>query len=483
MRRAWYAAACALPAAAALLAMKTAPKAGGESKEGGEAMAQASLVTTQVVKGKVLPVEATVHRLPTGLTVVLVPYDSPGLAAYYTAMRVGSRDEVEAGHSGFAHLFEHMMFRGTKAMPGGVYDDAVTAMGADSSAWTWNDQTVYFFVAPRDRLGKVIEMEAERFRNLSYGEQEFKTESGAVLGEYNKNFSDPVNKLEEVLWDTAFRKHTYKHTTMGFLADIKAMPGMYGYSLQFFERHYVPGKAIVFVVGDFDAAQVMAEVQKSYGGWTKPAWDTPAPVEPEQARELRAHVDWKNPVLPMLLMGWKVPAYSTAGRESAALALVAEMVFGETGPLYKKLVLDEQTAEKVDYWDWQQRDPGLFIVEARLKDEGFDRVVKLADEELAKIAAGGFDAGRLEAARSHALYSRLLGLETAKAAAQQLAFFATLDGDPMSFDAFLQRVGEVTAADAAAVAGKYLVPARRTVATLAAAGGGAGKKGKEGKGK
>jgi zinc protease len=395
-----------------------------------------------------------------------VPYDSPGLAAYFTAMRVGSRDEVESGHTGFAHLFEHMMFRGTKNLPGAVYDNAVTAMGADSSAWTWNDQTVFFFVAPTDKLGKVIEMEAERFKNLYYEEREFKTESGAVLGEYNKNYSDPINKLEETLFDKAFKVHTYKHTTMGFVKDIKAMPTMYAYSLQFFKRHYVPGKAIIFVVGDFHGSDVLNMIVKNYGDWSGEPWPTKTPVEPPQTKEIRVHMDWKNPVLPQMLIGYKAPAYSTKTKDSASIVLAAELLFGKAGPLYKKLILDEQCMEKLESWDWLQRDPGLFVIEGVLKEEKFDYVISSIDEELGKLREGKIEEQRLEDARSHYKYNLLLSLDTARSVAQNLAFYATLDGDPMSLDKFLQRIDEVTAEDIARAAGTVLVPSRRAVATL-----------------
>ncbi len=437
-----------------------------EKKEGAKAMDATPEIKSALEKGKVLPLTADRVTMPSGLTVAFIPFDSPGLVAYYTAMRVGSRDEVEPGHSGFAHLFEHMMFRGTKNLPGSVYDNAVTAMGADSSAWTWNDQTVYFFIAPTDKLGKVIEMEAERFKNLYYSEADFKTESGAVLGEYNKNYSNPVNKLEEVLFDKAYRKHTYKHTTMGFIEDIKAMPTMYNYSLNFFKRHYVPGKAVILVVGDFEQDDVLGRIKEQYGDWSGEPFATKTPQEPPQTKEIRTHLPWKNPVLPQMLMGYKVPAYAATDRDVAAIFLAGEMLFGKAGPLFKKLVLDEQRAEKVEYWDWKLRDPGLFIIEMTLKEPDFDYAVKAVDDEIAVLAGGSFEKDRLEKARSNTKYSILLSLDTARSVAQHLAFYATLDGDPMSLDKFIQTLGEVTAEDITRVTAAYFTPQTRTIATL-----------------
>ncbi len=450
------------PATAGPDAGQPAAGAAGNSEE----QSMIEQTGAEVVKGKILPVDFDVRTLSTGLTVSLVPFDSPGLAAYFTAIRVGSRDEVEPGHSGFAHLFEHMMFRGTREMPGNVYDNKVQALGADSSAWTWTDQTVYFFIAPTPSLPEVIAMEAERFQNLYYEEPEFKTESGAVLGEYNKNFSDPLNQMEEDLMDLAFVRSTYKHTTMGFLPDIKAMPTMYDYSLMFFDRHYVPGKAVITVVGDFDEDAVMEAIRTRYAGWTKPGQDVSVPPEPEQKAEKRRHRDWKNPVLPQMLVGYKAPAYDNSSVDFAALTLIGEMIFGKTSPLYRKLVLDDQVAEDIEFWDWPHRDPCLWLFTVKFKKEAFDDVLADVDAALQDVIDGKTSGERLAAVKSHYRYAFVLAFETPRKVANQLSFYATLDGDPASAEKFLARVDEVTVDDLKRVAAQYLIASRRTVVTL-----------------
>ena len=174
-------------------------------------------------------------KLANGLQVMAIPFDSPGIVAYVTVVRTGSRNEVEPGHSGFAHFFEHMMFRGTKKHPAGEYNEALKAMGADSNAFTTDDRTFYHIVGPAAKLETMFDLEADRFQNLEYAEDAFRTEAGAVLGEYNKSASNPFQPLDERLRELAFKKHTYKHTTIGFLADIKDMPNQYEYSKSFFE--------------------------------------------------------------------------------------------------------------------------------------------------------------------------------------------------------------------------------------------------------
>src|SRR5258706_8798809 len=216
-----------------LLALAAAPQRSGPARTAPQAGAAA----------KAFPFPTEVHALPNGLRVVLIPYDSPGLAAYFTAMRVGSRNEPEKGRSGYAHFFEHMMFRGTKAHPAEDFNATVTRLGLDTNAFTDDDQTVYHLYGPSKALPTIIELESDRFAHLDYSEAQFKTEAGAILGEYAKSASDPDEKLEEKLRETAFTAHTYRHTTIGYLEDIHAMPNGFVYSHEFFRPYYTPDNA------------------------------------------------------------------------------------------------------------------------------------------------------------------------------------------------------------------------------------------------
>src|SRR5262245_26200812 len=176
------------------------------------------------------PYPMKTDRLPNGLTVVRVPFASNGMIAYYSAVRTGSRNEVEQGHTGFAHFFEHMMFKGTKKYPTGEREKMLGALGFDDNAYTSDDCTIYHSFGPSSGLEKLIEVESDRFANLDYTEQSFQTEAKAILGEYHKNASRPELKMEEALNAATFKKHTYGHTTLGYYDDIKAMPGKYEYS-------------------------------------------------------------------------------------------------------------------------------------------------------------------------------------------------------------------------------------------------------------
>ncbi|NMO18780.1 M16 family metallopeptidase, partial [Pyxidicoccus fallax] len=241
------------------------------------------------------PYTLKTDRLPNGLTVVRVPYPSQGIIAYLTVVRVGSRNEVEPGKTGFAHFFEHMMFKGTKKNPEGTRERVMGTFGFDDNAFTSDDVTVYYSYGPAAGLPQLIEIEADRFQNLEYAEPAFQTEALAVLGEYHKNAAAPFLKMEEELNAAAFTRHTYRHTTMGFYEDIKAMPQAYEYSKTFFERWYTPDNTMLFIVGDFDDEKVMQLVRQHYGPWNRKAATVNVPSEPAQSGPRNAHIDWPQP--------------------------------------------------------------------------------------------------------------------------------------------------------------------------------------------
>jgi zinc protease len=413
------------------------------------------------------PFPTTQLTLANGLRVFVVEYDSPGLVAYYSIVRVGSRNEVEPGKSGFAHFFEHMMFRGTATYPTDKYNATIKAMGADSNAFTSDDMTVYHILAGTAALPTIVAIEADRFQNLDYAEAEFQKEARAVLGEYNKGASDPMQPLTEALYDHAFTKHTYKHTTIGFLRDIEDMPNQFAYSRQFFDRYYRPDNVILLIVGDVTAARVMPLVEQHYGAWrTGPA--RPAiPVEPPQTRGMRATVPWKGPGMPMLLVGYHTPAFSPRDIDSAALEILAELVFAERSPLFRRLVLDEQKVEHLDGSCERHIDPSLFSVLARVKDgKDIPYVEAAIAAELARVAREGADDETIAQVVSHARYAFARALSTADHTALVGAEFLALTGELASIDEMFTQLAEVTAADIKRVAGRYFTPENRTVVVL-----------------
>jgi zinc protease len=418
-------------------------------------------------QAKAFPFPTTEKTLPSGLRVFVVEYDSPGLVAYYSIVRTGSRNEVEPGRSGFAHFFEHMMFRGTAQFPTEKYNAAIKAMGADSNAFTSDDMTVYHILAGAQALPTIVTIEADRFQHLEYAEAEFQKEARAVLGEYNKGASDPLQPMVEALYDHAFQTHTYKHTTIGFLRDIEDMPNQFAYSRQFFDRYYRPDNTILLIVGDVTADKVLPLIEEHYGAWsTGPARPT-IPVEPPQPREQRVTVPWKGASLPMLFIGYHAPAFSTTNIDSAALEVLAELVFAERSPLFRRLVLDEQKVEHIDGSVERHVDPNLFNILARVK-QGKDvpYVEKAIYDEIARVAAQGTDDKTLAEVVSRTRYAFAGNLSTADRVALVGSEFLALTGKLSTIDDTFALLAQVTVADVKRVAAKYFTPQNRTVVVL-----------------
>src|SRR5437867_12326694 len=248
----------------------------------------------QQKNGNLFPYNYAIDDLDNGLRLVTIPTDFPNMIALYIVVRAGSRNEVEPGKSGYAHLFEHLMFRGTPRYPAEKYNSILKTAGADFNAYTNADATVYHTTFSKEDLDTVLMMEADRFQNLKYAEPEFKTETLAVLGEYNKNSASPFVKLNEVLYDTAFVRHPYKHTTMGFLKDIQDMPNQYEYSLTFFDRYYRPEYTTIIVVGDVKPKGVRELVDKYWGAWKRGSYRPEIPMEPAQEAPRDNRVPWTS---------------------------------------------------------------------------------------------------------------------------------------------------------------------------------------------
>lgn len=420
---------------------------------------------------KIFPFEIKEHSLPNGLKVVIVPYNSPGVVAYYTVVRTGSRNEVEPGKTGFAHFFEHMMFRGTEKYSDVEYNRILKLLGADSNAWTSNDQTVYHIVASADALEKIIDIESDRFKNLKYSKEQFQTEAGAILGEYNKSALSPFQILNEEMQKLAFTTHTYRHTTIGFLEDIKDMPNQYEYSLQFFDRYYRPENCTIIIVGDVKFNQAIYLIEKYYGDWKRGSFTPNIPAEPEQKEERTKEVKYPNKTLPYLYIGYKVPAFDAKSKDVAALNVIAELLFSETSELYQKLVLDEKLVDFISGEMPMDRDPSLFRIYTRVKkDEDVGKVKQEIFNAIEKLKNEAISPKKLNDVLSNMKYSFLHSLDNPDAIASTLAYYVSVTGYPQSLDEFYTTLSSLKPEDIQNAARKYFQNEKRNIVTLISGG-------------
>ncbi|MCC3158329.1 insulinase family protein [Hymenobacter sp. 15J16-1T3B] len=405
-------------------------------------------------------------QLPNGLKIVTVPYASPGLASVFLVVRAGSRDEVEAGKTGFAHFFEHVMFRGTEKYSKEQYDEVLKSLGAAANANTSLDRTVYHMTGNARMLDKMLEVEADRFQHLKYSEHDFKTEAGAVKGEYTKNSASLYTQLNEKVADAAFDQHTYEHTTMGFFKDVVDMPNQYAYSKTFFDRFYRPEYTTLLVVGDVKAAEVNQLAQKYFSGWQRGSYVPNMKAEPAQTAPRYVHIQNAN-FPPFLSLSYKGPAFSDQSKDLPALDVLMTMLFAENSELYQQLVVKEQKVRFVGGAPNMTRDPYLTSIRASVvKADDIPYVKQRIVQALEDAKTKPIDQKKLADTKSALKYGNLMSLDAPDNIANALSEFIWLSGDAQSVNRYYGLYDQVTAADIQAAAQKYFVPEHLTVGTI-----------------
>ena len=387
----------------------------------------------------------TVDKLGNGLEVVVVPMTGSPTVAFQTLVKAGSRDEVEAGRSGYAHLFEHLMFRGTDKIPAADYEKRMQSLGADNNAFTTDDFTFYVPLVPKESLGDLVPIESDRFEHLDVAPAPYKDETGAVAGEFNKDFSNPWWAMDEAIREIAFTQHTYGHTVIGYKRDVDAMPQNYAYSKTFFSRFYVPDDCVIFAVGDVEREKILDLVKKNYGDWKGHRAQPVIRPEPEQTAPRRRDLTWKTPTTPRLLVGYKSPGAKDHLADVAALGVLVTLVFGEPSELYQRLVVKEQKVIELsaDPDETLHRDPGLLRIDAKLKEgTSFDEIIGAFQTALEAVASGKVDDGELADARNHLTSSIILSMQTPGTVAERLAFLTAATGDAHGFDKYILQAAQ-----------------------------------------
>jgi zinc protease len=418
----------------------------------------------------IFPFEYERVRLDNGFTAYLVDAGAPGQVAYVTMVRTGSRDEVEEGKSGFAHFFEHMMFRGTDRYPD--YDGITSRIGAARNAFTSNDMTVYYLVASNEYLETIVDLEADRFQNLKYSESDFRTEAGAILGEYQQGALTPGRWLDEKVREVAFLEHTYRHTTIGFEADIRAMPEGYDYSRSFYQRFYRPENVILVIAGDFDRDEAKRLIRQHYGGW-QPGYEPPAITpEPPQTAPRTLTVHYPARTLPILSVNYRAPAWSATDTLAVATELLGRVAFGSNSDLFRKLVLDERRVNSLGASFELSRDPGLVTITTMVNNPADVAAVQAEIEgAVRRFQTELTDAATLQAIKSNMKYGFLMGLETAQDVAFSTIPFVINTGTVEAVEDYFRTLDAVTPEHIRRAAQRYLVESSRTTVTMIQAEG------------
>lgn len=418
--------------------------------------------------GRIFPFDYRLVTLPNGFKAYLIKANAPGQIAYVTVVRTGAREEWEPGRSGFAHFFEHVMFRGTDKYPD--YDAITTRIGAARNASTSTDVTQYYLLAASDSLEQIIDLESDRFMNLKYSEPVFRTEAGAILGEFSQGRSDPRQYLFEKLLDTAFEAHTYKHTVIGFEQDVRNMPEGYQYSISFHQRYYRPENCVLLLAGDFDVNKAEQLIRKYYSPWKRGYVAPQITPEPPQKAPKEATLEFQGRTLPTLTIAYKGPAWSATDRLAVATEVLGMAAFGRNSDLYKKLVIQDQKAQSLSGSFGLSRDPNLLtITSAVATPQDLPIINQEIQKTVEKFRTAACDQKLLAETKNAMKYGFLMRLETPQDIDFALRNFVVFTGGIEAVEDYYRTLDSITPEDIKAAANKYLVENGRTTITLLAA--------------
>lgn len=442
--------------------------------------AAAVLCPTRLAAAGALPYEIQKRTLPNGLDVLVVEMpEFKDVLSFNTMVLAGSRNEVEKGRTGLAHLFEHIAFRHKFDAGTDSYGARMDRIGAFDNAWTWFDVTYYHPATFATHLDALAAVQAERFVAMEFTERIYRTEAGAVLGEYRRIAADPSIRMEEVRSDLAYGpSHGYGHTTMGYLDDVKDMPSSFASGRAFYETWYRPNNAVVVVTGDVAAERVFALVERTYGPWTPAEIPSLPAVEPVGGPKV-AHVAWESSVAPRVTFAHLVPPFRPGTRESAVLLLLPELIAGETAPLYRKLRYERRIATSmgVEGRSAQGFDARLLQVELRLDKKLYEERGEALFAEVLRDLEEGLDelkgfsrrdgaAALLANLKLKFRYDFLASLDSPRSLAATLAWYYRFTRDPLVLDGLLASIEEVAPEDVDAFATRRFVPTERVVVTM-----------------
>jgi len=428
-------------------------------------------VTTQPSTAASRPpkLQYQITTLPNGLTVVLSEDHSTPIVHLQLVYHVGSKNE-KPGRTGFAHLFEHLMFKGSKNVQPEAHTSMLASVGGQSNAYTTEDETVFWETVPAQYLPLVLWLEGDRMATLRIDKDTFTNERDVVKEERRMRVDNqPYGKLNEIIYDQAFSVHPYKHATIGSMEDLEAA------SVEdvrdFYETYYVPANATLVLVGDFDSTQALQLVSQYLGRVPKAERPVPRdiPQEPPQTKEKRATVQQPWP-LPAVVVAYHVT--NDGNPDAYPLHIAAKVLSdGQTSRIYQKLVYEKQLAVAAFGNANLIEHPNLFYAVAIVQPgKSPEEVINALIAELDRLKTDPISEHELTRTKNQFARDYILGRESNQQKAGQLSHAVVIHNDIKTADGEFDIFQNITVADVQRVARTYFRPENRLVLTVMPSG-------------
>jgi predicted Zn-dependent peptidase len=421
------------------------------------------LLGTAALYAATIPkIEFTETKLANGLRVIIAPDRSAPVFSVAVNYGVGSRDERQ-GRTGFAHLFEHMMFKGSANVGAFEHPLLVFNNGGNMNGTTNKDRTLYYETLPANQLDLALFLEADRMRSLDITRDNLDNQRNAVQEERRLGVDNqPYGKTNEALDELAYDNFAYEHSVIGSMQDLNA--ASVDDVAAFFRTYYAPNNAVLAIVGDVEPNETLAKVRKHFE--SIPSQPPPPAVdlkEPPQTSERRLALDDALARLPRLDIAYKVPP-SLTREDDAITVLTTILAGGRSSRLYETVVRQRQLSPGVNAFKGESRGPGLLRVIATLSPGQEMAALEAAiDAELEKVKAGTIADWEMEKARSTARRTLVGSLQSSLSRAILLSQYALFYNDPGLINTRADRIAAVTADDVQRVARQYLTRQNRTV--------------------
>ena len=429
----------AVLAAPASAPSPTHPPKPSAARDGAPATARAAITLP--------PLALRERRLANGLHVVTVPMRGSATVSVQVWYRVGGKDDPP-GRSGFAHLFEHMMFKSTRHMPNEMFDRLTEDVGGNNNAFTAEDMTAYQNEVPSNHLERLLWAEAERLAHLNVDQANLDSERAVVQEELRERvLSDPYGRLFNALPQQLFSVHPYKHPVVGSIEDLNA--ATLDDVRRFHDTYYRPDNAVLIVAGDFEPAQLDAWIDRYFGPLVSPKAPIPRVqvTEPERTEDRRVALQGPKVPLPALAILWQGP--TAAHADAAALQVASALLSaGDSARLNEALVYRAQAAQAAGFSADLYADAGMLaayaIAASKQPLQGLEAAVL---REIRRLADGPIHPAELDKVRTQLLTAALVSRQTPQGQAGAIGRAVLQRGDPRDADRELARLQAVTAAD------------------------------------